>query len=282
MIVACESFYSVEGRYPTSWPYAEGLPDHSSGHVRLLPHLGRSDVFDALEKPVVGSASDEPPSAVGNEPALVQHIAAFVCPSDDVPVGGNSYRACLGTSTGTHATWVWNGGRPQPGPSHTIGHFGAMSGFRATPARVRDGLSNTAFYSERLVGDGDPGRYTPWRDIAVAGHPHFYYPDEALETCAALTTVVLHHSGTGHTWRIGQYPQTEYNHVLPPNSAIPDCIDNWLGSLGQGAYSARSLHPGGVNVAFGDGAVKFVSAAIDLKVWRAIGSRAGNETETIP
>jgi prepilin-type processing-associated H-X9-DG protein len=147
---------------------------------------------------------------------------------------------------------------------------------------VHDGQSNTAFYSERLVGDGNSGRYTPWRDIAVYGDLHFYYPDDALQACAALTTVRMHYSYSGHTWLIGTYSQTGYNHILPPNAAIPDCVDHWVGTLGQGAYTARSLHPGGVNVAFGDGAVKFVSETIDLKVWRAAGSCAGSETETIP
>jgi hypothetical protein len=44
--------------------------------------------------------------------------------------------------------------------------------------------------------------------------------------------------------------------------------------------AARSLHFGGVNVCFGDGTVKFVNSAVDLKIWRAIGTRNGGETVT--
>jgi prepilin-type processing-associated H-X9-DG protein len=40
---------------------------------------------------------------------------------------------------------------------------------------------------------------------------------------------------------------------------------------------ARSLHPGGVNLALGDGSVRFVSDHVDLAMWRAAATRAGGE-----
>jgi prepilin-type processing-associated H-X9-DG protein len=44
--------------------------------------------------------------------------------------------------------------------------------------------------------------------------------------------------------------------------------------------SARSKHPGGVNVLFGDGSVHFVIDEIDLRVWQALGTMSGAETIT--
>jgi len=38
-----------------------------------------------------------------------------------------------------------------------------------------------------------------------------------------------------------------------------------------------SLHPGGVNVLFGDGTVRFVKNSISLPIWRAVGTRNGGE-----
>jgi prepilin-type processing-associated H-X9-DG protein len=41
--------------------------------------------------------------------------------------------------------------------------------------------------------------------------------------------------------------------------------------------AATSRHANGVNVAFGDGGVRFVPNSIDLAVWRGIGTRNGGE-----
>lgn len=41
--------------------------------------------------------------------------------------------------------------------------------------------------------------------------------------------------------------------------------------------AARSKHPGGVNVVFGDGSLRFVSDSIDLTTWRAMGTMNGSE-----
>ena len=41
--------------------------------------------------------------------------------------------------------------------------------------------------------------------------------------------------------------------------------------------TARSRHPGGVNVLYCDGGVRFVRDGIDPAAWRALGTRAGGE-----
>jgi prepilin-type processing-associated H-X9-DG protein len=43
------------------------------------------------------------------------------------------------------------------------------------------------------------------------------------------------------------------------------------------AFPPASNHPGGINVAFGDGSVRFIKNTINLQVWWAIGSRNGGE-----
>jgi prepilin-type processing-associated H-X9-DG protein len=42
-------------------------------------------------------------------------------------------------------------------------------------------------------------------------------------------------------------------------------------------FSSRSRHPGGVNVLFCDGSVKFVKNSVSQPVWWALGSRALGE-----
>jgi prepilin-type N-terminal cleavage/methylation domain-containing protein/prepilin-type processing-associated H-X9-DG protein len=44
------------------------------------------------------------------------------------------------------------------------------------------------------------------------------------------------------------------------------------------SFVARSKHPGGVQAAFCDGAVQFMSDAIDFSVWQAAGTISGGET----
>jgi prepilin-type processing-associated H-X9-DG protein len=41
--------------------------------------------------------------------------------------------------------------------------------------------------------------------------------------------------------------------------------------------AVRSKHPGGVNVGFADGSVRFIKNSINLYTWRALASAAGGE-----
>ena len=43
------------------------------------------------------------------------------------------------------------------------------------------------------------------------------------------------------------------------------------------AVTSRSYHPGGINVLFGDGSVRFVKDTISGTTWRALGSVSGGE-----
>jgi len=47
--------------------------------------------------------------------------------------------------------------------------------------------------------------------------------------------------------------------------------DPWGGCIS--AITANSNHPGGVNVGFADGSVKFIKDTINLQTWWALGSR---------
>jgi prepilin-type processing-associated H-X9-DG protein len=52
--------------------------------------------------------------------------------------------------------------------------------------------------------------------------------------------------------------------------------------LSQGWKAARSWHPGGANVLFGDGSVHFAKNSIDSSTWAAAGTRAGGEVNAFP
>jgi prepilin-type processing-associated H-X9-DG protein len=73
----------------------------------------------------------------------------------------------------------------------------------------------------------------------------------------------------GAPWLCGQHI---FLHITPPNTR--SC--GFFLAL-RAVMPCSSYHPGGVNVLFGDGSVKFVKNSVDLQTWRALGTRAGGE-----
>ena len=53
--------------------------------------------------------------------------------------------------------------------------------------------------------------------------------------------------------------------------------DVWTQAAGRGFFAARSNHAGGVNVALGDGSVRFVSDSVSLATWQALATRAAGD-----
>ena len=66
------------------------------------------------------------------------------------------------------------------------------------------------------------------------------------------------------------------NVVVAPNPKSP----NWAFTNSydsQGVYGLSSYHPGGCNVMFGDGSVRFLKDSVSLPTLWALGSRAQGE-----
>jgi prepilin-type processing-associated H-X9-DG protein len=81
-------------------------------------------------------------------------------------------------------------------------------------------------------------------------------------------------------WPFAGYDSTQYNHFAPPNWEGADCgtLSSIPDTPGEhSVVAARSYHPGAVVVAFGDGHTAIVADEIDINVWRAVGTRNGEE-----
>ncbi len=210
-------------------------------------------------------------------------MPTFVCPTDSGPAGRNNYRANLGP--GASITLPHLPLDQAHAPRNPVDASGAFVNGRAVAvAEFADGLSNTALFSEKIVGDGDPHTYTPYRDRFYTG-VNFDSAAEAVDLCRRLAEPNPRHghdSYSGFTWLVGGYNQTWYNHVLGPNSATPDCAFGMALGGDPGAFAARSFHRGGVNLLYADGGARFVTDPVDLGVWRAISTRRGGEAVVLP
>lgn len=249
-----------------------------SPHRHLLPYLDESVLHSKIDfKDMAINRPGTPPGFMN--PAQMELLEArvpvFLCPSDVQRPGATNYRANMGYGPGVFG----------PKPPAIAGFAGNVAGAfvhgRSTlVGEFRDGLSNTVLFSEKLVGDGDPGRYTPWTDYFYFGLGDVSSADEAVQACSSLSQPdPLHASYAGWTWLFGGWNSTWYNHILTPNSPVPDCSaggDQMAGG-GHGAYAARSFHRGGVNAVLGDGSCRFISDQIDRLIWRALSTRAGGE-----
>jgi prepilin-type processing-associated H-X9-DG protein len=287
LALAVDAHVAAHGKYP-DYTHTERSPTAPrpygslSGHVALLPFLDQSSIYRRIEPTHTTSPLAEPPgidAAIGDPTALP--VGVFSCPADSVPVGGNSYRACYGTSTGIHTTvrpGAWQGVDP-----FDESLWGVLNG-AGKPRGVTDGHSNSVLFSERLVGDMSIVTRTPTRDVyRVVGR--FVRPGEAVAGCSSLAPDAPNHSHAGTSWLLPTALHATYNHVAAPNSTIPDCIDSSDLRIirvadGQGSVAARSAHSGGVNLVMADGATRFISNVIDLRVWRSIGSCQGHESIT--
>ena len=190
----------------------------------------------------------------------------FGCPSDP-NVGKNKTFGKCGGGTQTPPDWPsgqgWHGNYVVCAASTSFGatpdpDLASRNGvcFAVSTTRIKDvtdGLSKTALLAEiALVADTD-------------------------------TT----NDFRGRYWNGWDPSPTWFSTLYPPNSSNPD-ISGSNSSFINASYapagtasdtnqvqSARSRHPGGVNLSFCDGAVAFVVDTVDPLVYRAYGSRNG-------
>ena len=191
-----------------------------------------------------------------------QHVALYLCPSDigHIDQDQGFYQRTRGNYMVNWGNALYDDTRSPPtgtAVQQNFGPFYHLGGHRSTPGVARitdvtDGTSNTLLLSETLIAkvasDND------WRgDI---------HNDDGV---------------------------FRFHTVLTPNSSAPDLISSRtfftpnndpLMPVALGwpqRAAARSRHIGGVNAALCDGSVRFVSNAIALNTWMAMGSMAGGE-----
>jgi prepilin-type N-terminal cleavage/methylation domain-containing protein/prepilin-type processing-associated H-X9-DG protein len=297
----CSTVDFGNGNQGACWDWAVGPL------VPIFNYTEQTVLFNAYNA-ALGVWGTEPPNTSGptlwwaNTTVFNTQISSFVCPSDarQLPVstqasvanyGGNfGGPFCIAGYTGTIIPSM------NPGFSSFFDPDLLMSTARTIGIQaVTDGTSNTSLWSELMTPPANPtavvagtGKMSENRVFFDANAPNST-PTPAgilafLTACQALppgTPAV--HSAMGFQWWTGYpyYTNSNFNHVGTPNTRLcQTALGNRLGTAGLDIYGTgppNSLHPGGVNVGFADGSVKFIKDAIDTRTWWALGSRASGE-----
>jgi len=243
-------------------------------HGRILPYMEQRNLYSAVNL----SQGWEFQQAIHRK-----QVPNFQCPSDikgDLvrdPGGGRPH--LFPTNYGfNYGVWfVFDPSTNRKGP----GSF-APNSFYGTK-HFLDGLANTLMVAE-VKG---------WTSYFRNGGTPTATPPSTAQELTAIAGADF--KDTGHTeWPDGRVHHTGFTTTLPPNNpvminlkGVDHDIDynSWQegrnGNAGRITYASitsRSYHAALVNVARMDGSVGSISNFIDLKVWRALSTRAGGET----
>jgi prepilin-type N-terminal cleavage/methylation domain-containing protein/prepilin-type processing-associated H-X9-DG protein len=208
-------------------------------------------------------------------------IASFLCPSD--PYSGasriNNYQPSKGPTTSVNALT-------------TPGLFARYTAYSLKSCT--DGSSNTIAFGEVLVGNAvanslyrgngvvkvSPTGAADLDDVQTnpSGVPPMFAACVAMMKSTPSNIV----SDNGYRWADGRQGYASMCTVAVPNDTrapFSGCRLNpsYSGSDSQELTNVSSAHPGGANVLFADGSVKFIKSSISQTTWWALGTRAGAE-----
>jgi len=283
-----------------------------SQHARLLPFMEQTAAYNAINWNLsarwgsdtnVTYQDGNPPDidAAGGADSIAQFtvlctaISSFLCPSDNLPggnghfliggvsklVGACNYPSNIGLNRrqngGVANNWKLNG------PNYVASSWDTAINSPVNMSTFQDGTSNTAMFSE--WAKGPTGGLPQKNGLGMV----YYFPNQAntftfltdyqyLQACsqAAPTNANQAFSWKGEWWAYGG--GMIYSHTITPNRVACQYQDqnaDWRGTIT--AINASSYHPGGVNVGFMDGSVRFVKSTVNYQSWYAIATPNGGE-----
>jgi prepilin-type N-terminal cleavage/methylation domain-containing protein/prepilin-type processing-associated H-X9-DG protein len=274
----------------------------------ILPQFEQQPLYNSLNFMLHSDAAWDLTPA--NSTGVYSRVAALMCPSEStkIPSIQQGWKNYVGNIGGPPVNAGWSGllvimrgeasGYPGGSPGQTnynCGSFGVEA--------VTDGTSNTALFSETLIGTGPPMNAV---SIASAqrkstilfpsgltlamdlGASQPQAAQQFVAACKGLPGTTVGFGGlapaAGNAWLGGNANSCltwdSYNHWMTPNSI--GCYNGADGNTGgwgnqNDAMPPSSNHPGGVNMAMGDGSVRFVKDTVNLQAWWGLGTRNGGE-----
>jgi prepilin-type N-terminal cleavage/methylation domain-containing protein/prepilin-type processing-associated H-X9-DG protein len=304
--LAMMNYESTNGALPPHGnnqpPPAGTTSNDFSMKVRILPFLEQQPVFNALNQSF--DFNDATNATAGSTT-----IRAYLCPSDsnNIQRVGSSYNGRDFGDTNYYnnlGTLLSLNGGTFDGPAYIMG---SAYGGTVTLARIADGTSNTAIFSENLMGNssngtfpvsgpGAPGNGSIWImsttvTATTPANPNLGSLAANLQyltqTYCMSSTKYSTFSTQGFAWASsGNGEGGGYSHVNTPN--LKNCWGSNQDSVSPNApggnqyqwgsmITAKSNHPGGVNMGFLDGSVRFIKNSVNPGTYGALGTMGGGE-----
>jgi len=245
-----------------------------SAQARILPFIEQENLSKSIDLNTSYNA----------QPAVTsKRVGTFMCPSElndkgygTDPTYGNKHWPM------TYAVNLGNWGILTKKASGMQYGNGAFSPTRTLgPQDFSDGMSNTAGLAEVKA-------FTP-RVVLSANTTTYATPPSPPATPAEISAYpIAAFDPTKFThveWVDGKVHEAGFTTVFTPNTVVTvsgndvDYVSATESNLGDtyAAVTARSFHPGGVNVVLMDGSVRFVTNSVTLTTWRGLGTRSGGE-----
>ena len=296
--LACFNYESAQGAFPMGNRY---IDDHCynsatpgscsqncwfgySAFALVLPYIEGVQISNAFNYNLVVNSGS-------NTTSVYSKISSYVCPSDTsssgsggVSLGQCSYGMARGTQENIYTNWAQSGPPDPNAPNPTKcnaangnGMFGAE--FSVTIASVTDGTSNTTFFGDmsRFKTEGT-SVFNFWHYTAVfSGGDYPLMPQTGAFNLPRINSLPdPTGKQAGSIWPgcgSSNGIPTDWLPGTPGTAGYPLCPQ----ALTLGNWAFRSNHPGGANMSFADGSVKFIKQTVSDQTWQAIGTRAGAE-----
>jgi prepilin-type N-terminal cleavage/methylation domain-containing protein len=260
-----------------------------SAQSQLLAQLEQTPLFNAInfslppDVPNIGAAGMMGFMPAYQSPNLANAtvsrvvLSAFVCPSDAGGVSDWPASTCYAVNEGS---WLCDACEATPStmvPGELPrGPFYNKSCVRL--ASFTDGTGQTALFSERRRGRNTfDTRSDLYQMNNARSLTQTYRFCTGLDTSMAMVLT----NRVGSAWAVGDMTCTTYNHVAGPNSRACAGMDSMMMGMSMVNMAVQlppsSYHPGGVNVAVGDGSVRFIKETVSINVWRSLSTRNGGE-----
>jgi len=236
--VGLQMYHQGFGLFPT----VPGL-DRSPGDGPIKVMLDSLSLPDLLE--LVDPAK---PLKPGQSPPRGIRVPGLACPSDPFAMQ-RSNRPVVSYRANTGSDPEGRGGPFQPGRTTT-----------SAQVEAADGLSYTAAFAERSLGDSQDGLIST-RNYARTPNP------VTSAGCPDLPSSVWK-GDAGSDWSESSWRATLYSHGLIPNAKVSCIAENGRTAM----MGASSSHLGGINLLMMDGSLRVISPSIAPKVWEGLGT----------